>query len=102
MTRFNKQIGKYLLVLMLMATSVFAATATETFEDDFDGGQVYTNNNGTLNFSAGWIDSQDADATTGRISIDDSNSMYSAPSTSTGIVIPVSFSTCLICACSAL
>ena len=50
-----------------MSTSVYG---TDYYQDNFDGGEDYGNNNGTIDFTSDWYDSEDQDPATGQISID--------------------------------
>jgi len=57
----------------LLSGSVFAGTVNETIADTFPNDD-YANNNGSVNFSARWIDSQDQDSSDGTITL--SNNSY--------------------------
>jgi len=71
----KRTIKQWMLPLLLSSLSVgaFGATVTETISDTFDSGQDYTLNDGTVNFSGRWIDSQDQDPENGKIDIGTNN-----------------------------
>jgi len=66
----QKSIVFIFLFGMMLTTSLFGV---EAYQDNFDGGQNYGNNNGTVDFTSNWYDSEDQNASTGQIYIDAGN-----------------------------
>ena len=77
MKKRNQSILKWLMVfaVMLMGTSVFAATVTETFKDNFQTGD-YTGNTGSKNFDGDWYDDQNQNPNSGDLQVNGGSSLF--------------------------